>query len=298
MEQILHINTIHQNNEYMGIENQHPLVTIVDWSEVKPLRNIRKNIGLYCIFLKDGDCGNIRYGRDYYDYQDGTLSFIAPGQVAGGDESEREYKSRGKALFFHPDLLFGTPLAGHIKEYTFFSYAVNEALHISEEEKQIFVECLANIKIELHRAIDKHSNQIIASNIELLLNYCRRFYDRQFITRVKVNSDAITRFEELLSNYFSSDKPQILGLPTVKYCAERLCFSSNYFGDMVKKETGKTAQEYIQSKIMEFAKSELSTTAKTISEIAYSLGFQQPSHFTSFFKKSVGQTPMEYRKSN
>lgn len=223
---------------------------------------------------------------------------MAPGQIAGGDGNGVLYSPKGKALMFHPDLLFGTPLSNHINEYSFFGYEVNEALHISEEEKGIFVDCLENIKKEINRSVDKHSNAIIASNIELLLNHCRRFYDRQFITRVKVNSDAVSRFDCLLKDYLTSNKPTQLGLPTVKYCADRLHFSSNYFGDLIKKETGKSAQEYITTKIASIAKEQLLTTTKSVSEIAYSLGFQHPSHFTTFFKRLIGSTPIDYRGRN
>lgn len=295
MDEILNLETIHQCNTYIGIETLHPLVTVVDFSEVKPLQNIRKNLGLYAVFLKKGDCGDIKYGRQYYDYQDGTLVFLAPGQVAGGENEGKFFKSEGRALFFHPDLLHGTLLGKHIHDYTFFSYQVNEALHISEEEKSIFIDCLNKIELELKRAIDKHSNSIIASNIELLLNYCMRFYDRQFITRVKVNTDILVRFENLLNDYFLHDKPQKLGLPSVKYCADQLHLSSNYFGDLIKKETGKSAQEYIQLKIVNIAKERISHLDKTVSEVAYELGFQHPPHFTRFFKKAVGCTPNEYR---
>lgn len=297
MGEILNLDTIHQCNAYIGIETLHPLVTVVDFSDVKPLQNIRKNLGLYAVFLKKGDCGDIRYGREYYDYQDGTLVFLAPGQVAGGENEGKYFSPQGRALLFHPDLLHGTLLGKHIQEYTFFSYQVNEALHVSEEEKGIFIDCLNKIRLELKRTIDKHSNMIIASNIELLLNYCMRFYDRQFITRAKVNTDILVRFENLLNEYFQLDKPQSLGLPSVKYCAEQLCLSPNYFGDLIKKETGKSAQEYIQLKIINIAKERISHTDKTISEVAYELGFQHPPHFTRFFKKIAGCTPNEYRLS-
>ncbi|PQL94067.1 helix-turn-helix domain-containing protein [Apibacter adventoris] len=297
MDEILNLETIPQCNVYMGIETLHPLVTVVDFSEVKPLQNVKKNLGLYAIFLKIGDCGDIKYGRQYYDYQEGTLVFLAPGQVVGKENERKFYRSEGKALFFHPDLLNGTPLGKHIQSYTFFSYQVHEALHISEEEKGIFIECLNKIELELKNTTDKHSNSIIVSNIELLLNYCMRFYDRQFITRKRVNPDILIRFENLLNEYFLYEKPKKFGLPSVKYCAEQLHFSPNYFGDLIKKETGKSPQEYIQLKIINIAKERISYMNKTISEVAYELGFQHPSYFTRFFKKSVGYTPKEYRSN-
>lgn len=200
-----------------------------------------------------------------------------------------------KGVLFHPDLIRGTSLGKEIKHYSFFSYASNEALHLSEEEKQIFQDCLNKIQMELEHPTDRHSKGLICRNIELLLDYCMRFYERQFQTRKKVNKDILERFEDLLDSYFSGDKPQILGLPTVKYFADGVNLSANYFGDLVKKETGRTAQEYIQNKLVNVAKEEMLGSNKSISEIAYGLGFQYPQHFTRIFKKTVGYTPTEYR---
>lgn len=183
----------------------------------------------------------LRYGCNYYDYQEGTLVFLAPGQVIGVEDDGKVYQPQGMALVFHPDLLRGTTLGRTIKDYTFFSYQVNEALHLSEQERHIIIDCFRNIEEELHHTIDKHSQRLIVSNIELFLNYCVRFYDRQFITRENVNKDILTRFENLLNDYFYSEKPESSGLPTVKYCADQMHLSANYFGDLIKKETGKTA---------------------------------------------------------
>ena len=182
-----------------------------------------------------------------------------------------------------------------MKSYTFFSYAVNEALHLSDQEKEIVMDCLKKISIELEHAIDKHSKALIAMNIELLLNYCMRFYERQFITRSDANKDALTKFEQLLNEYFLSKLPMQEGLPSVKYFADKICLSSNYFGDMVKKETGKTPQEHIQDKVIEMAKEHIAETDETVSQIAYTLGFQYPQHLCRLFKKRVGCTPNEYR---
>lgn len=182
--------------------------------------------------------------------------------------------------------------------YHFFSYAVNEALHLSEQERKIISDCLAKIEYELQHAIDKHSKQLIVSNIELFLNYCTRFYDRQFITRDNVNKGILERFEDLLNAYFSSGKPFNIGLPTVAYCAGELNLSANYFGDLIKKETGVSAQEYIQSKVINVAKSNICDGSKSISEIAYDLGFKYPAHFTRLFKQKTGITPYEYRNLN
>lgn len=204
----------------------------------------------------------LRYGCNYYDYQEGTLVFLAPGQVIGVEDNGKVYQPQGMALVFHPDLLRGTTLGRTIKDYTFFSYQVNEALHLSEQERHIIIDCFRNIEEELHHTIDKHSQRLIVSNIELFLNYCVRFYDRQFITRENVNKDILTRFENLLNDYFYSEKPESSGLPTVKYCADQMHLSANYFGDLIKKETGKTASEHIQTKLIDIAKKKYSTPAK------------------------------------
>ena len=197
---------------------------------------------------------------------------------------------------FHPDLIRGTALGKSIKNYTFFSYAVSEALHISEQERATIIDCFKNIGIELEHGIDKHSKSLISMNIDLLLSYCMRFYERQFITREEENRDSLTKFEELLNDYFDSELPAQEGLPSVKYFADKICLSPNYFGDMVKKETGKTPQEHIQEKVIELAKEQISGTDETVSRIAYSLGFQYPQHLCRLFKKRVGCTPNEYRQ--
>ena len=196
---------------------------------------------------------------------------------------------------FHPDLIRGTQLGQDIKQYSFFAYSSNEALHLSDEEKEIFNDCLNNIETEMNHSIDNHSKKLICRNIELLLDYCMRFYERQFITREAVNRDILTKFEELIDEYFQSDNAERNGLPTVKYFAEECFLSPNYFGDLVKKETGRSPQEYIQSKIITLAKEQLLSTEKSISEISYGLGFQYSQHFNRYFKRNVGLTPSEYR---
>jgi AraC-like DNA-binding protein len=249
------------------------------------------------VLLKDVKCGDLRYGKNTYDYQEGTLIFIAPGQIIDRGSSDELYQPKGHGVVFHADLIHGTTLGKHIDDYTFFSYHSNEALHVSERERQLVLDCLAKIKYELEHAVDKHSKKLIASNIELLLNYCVRFYDRQFITRDNVNKGTLEGFETLLKEYFSSDKPQTLGLPSVAYCAGELNLSANYFGDLIKKETGKTAHEFIQLKLIDLAKERIFDTKKSVSEIAYGLGFKYPQHFSRVFKQYVGLTPQEYRSS-
>lgn len=299
MEKILQLETIKEHNDYIGIETRHPLVNVVEGSKIEhPIPHARKHVGMYVVFLKELKCtDNLTYGRQSYDFQENTMVFIAPGQVYGHSADGSTYKGSGWCLMFHPELLRGTQLGRHIKDYTFFSYDVNEALHLSLQERETIIDCLKKIDDEITGGNDRHSNIIIASAIELLLNYCTRFYDRQFITRKKANKDILSHFEELLDNYFTSDKPKHLETPTVAWCADQLHLSSNYFGDLIKKETGKSAQEYVQQKIMDTAKDMLSNSEKRVSEIAYALGYQYPQYFSRAFKKVTGCTPNEYRMS-
>ena len=296
MEEFIKLDTVDCYNKLYGVETLHPLVSVVDASEVQRdlPDNVTFNYGLYALFLKQTKCGDLRYGKQTYDYQEGTVTSFAPGQVV---EVRRDTSVRPQwqGLVFHPDLIRGTSLGQDIKQYSFFSYASNEALQLSEDEKGIYRDCLSKIKREISRPVDKHSRRLIVRNIELLLDYCLRFYERQFITRSKVNKGILSRFEDLLDDYFQSNLPQTKGLPTVKYFADRVNLSPNYFGDLVKKETGRTAQEYIQGKLIEVAKQEILGSDRSVSEIAYRLGFQYPQHFTRIFKKSVGCTPTGYR---
>jgi AraC family transcriptional activator of pobA len=225
------------------------------------------------------------------------LVFLAPGQVAGINSNGETYQPKGYALVFHPDLIHGTSLGKHIQDYAFFGYQFHEALHVSERERKIVMDCFSKIQYELEHAIDNHSRKLIVSNIELFLNYCTRFYERQFITREKVHKSMLEKFEILLNDHFLSDKAQTIGLPSVAYCAAELNLSSSYFGDLIKKETGKTAQEYIQSKVIDVAKERIFDQSKSISQVAYELGFKYPQHFTRLFKQWVGQSPNEFRSA-
>jgi AraC-like DNA-binding protein len=297
MEDVLNFDTIHKYNVFNNNKTLHPLVSVVHLDKAAPRRNRRFRYEFYTVFLKKIHCGDLRYGLGNYDYEEGTLIFLAPGQVIG-QNGEDYYQPQGIALVFHPDLLMGTSLGKNIDGYHFFSYAVNEALHVSEDERKIVLDCFSKIEYELQRAIDKHSKQLIVSNIDLFLNYCTRFYDRQFITRENINKGILERFEELLNGYFSSDKPTETGLPSVAYCANELHLSANYFGDLIKKETGKPAQEYIQHKIIDVAKNKIFNSGKTINEIAFELGFKYPQHFTRLFKQKTGMSPVEYRSLN
>ena len=298
MDKIIKIDSVTQYNNLRGIETMHPLITIIDLSKTKAIPAQTFNFGLYAIYLKEINCGELKYGRNLYDYQEGTLVFTAPGQVIGVQPNVKTFEPKGWGLLFHPELIKGTPLGKHIQDYSFFSYDSNEALHLSEKERQIVLDCFSKIEYELQQAIDKHSKTLIASNIELFLNYCTRFYDRQFITRDNVHKGIVERFETLMNSYFSSDKPVTIGLPSVAYCAEELNLSPNYFGDLIKKETGVSAQEYIQSKVIDIAKERIFDINKSIGEVSYDLGFKYPQHFTRLFKQKVGVSPNEYRNLN
>lgn len=294
-KELLNIKTVTEYNEMLGVETLHPLVSVIDLSKAKPMKHMRHTFSFYTVYLKDEKNCELIYGRQRYDYQKGSVVCLAPGQVIGIEDTGEVFQPQGWALCFDPELIYGTSLGRSIKDYSYFSYEVNEALHLSERERALFIDCLEKIRQELEHSIDRLSKRLIATNIELLLDYCLRFYERQFITREPINRDLLTRFESLLDNYFSSGKAQNAGLPTVKYCASELCLSSGYFGDLIKKETGKSAQAYIQSKVMDMAKGYLLDTEKSISQISYELGFQYPQHFTRLFKKVVGRTPNDYR---
>lgn len=295
MKNIVCLENVQDYNRLLGVETLHPLVSVVDLSKVKFIKHCRKNFGFYCVFFKELECGTILYGRSRYDYQEGTMLFISPGQVAGVDDGGKTVNPKGMVLMFHPDLFYGTPLARRMKDYSFFSYASNEALHMSEREKAVILNCFHEIREELEHAIDKHTKQIVASNIEILLNHCVRFYERQFVTREICNRNILGKFEAILHDYFNSGKSKENGLPSVRYCADQVCLSPNYFGDLIKKETGKSAQEYIQLTVITRVKELLAETDKTIGEIAYDLGFNYPHHLSRMFKKVVGITPNEYR---
>jgi AraC-like DNA-binding protein len=297
MDEILNFSTIKEYNAFNNNETLHPLVSVVYLDKASPRKLRRLRYEFYTIFFKQIYCGDLRYGLNNYDYEEGTLIFLAPGQVIG-ENGEGFYQPQGVALVFHPDLLLGTTLGRNMSDYHFFSYAVNEALHLSEQERKIILDCISKIEYELKHAIDKHSKKLILSNLELFLNYCSRFYDRQFITRDNVNKGILERFEHILNNYFSSEKPQSVGLPSVSGCAEELHLSTNYFGDLIKKETGITAQEYIQTKVINVAKFQIFDRSKSISEIAYNLGFKYPQHFSRLFKQKTGVTPNAFRSLN
>lgn len=294
-KEMIVIDSVDRYNEIFGLETRHPLVSIIDLakSTTWPTRAWFR-YEVYALYLKNVKCGDIKYGRQYYDYQDGTIVCFAPGQITDL-EMLPNIQPNAHGILFHPDLIRGTALGQEIKKYSFFSYEINEALHISEEERQTVMDCLQKITIELEHSIDKHSRRLICANIGLLLDYCMRFYERQFDTRNGVNKDIIVRFEHLLNEYFEGDAPQKQGLPSVKYFADKVFLSANYFSDMVRKQTGKTVSEYIQDKMIGLVKEQLLSTDKTTSQIAYEIGFQYPQHLSRIFKRVVGMTPNKFR---
>ncbi|WP_173830527.1 AraC family transcriptional regulator [Emticicia sp. TH156] len=292
---MLTFDTIKKYNETFNNQTLHPLISVVDLNKSKPVERNKFTVGFYAIIIKESKCGDLRYGNHYYDYDQGTIVFFAPGQVITNEPEGELHQPYGLALVFHPDIIRGTSLGKQIHEYSFFSYQSYEALHVSEKERALVDICLANIEAEIKQNIDKHSRMLIVANIELLLKYCSRFYDRQFITREQVNRGIAEQFEKLLNDYLLSEKLKILGIPSVAYFANELHLSANYFGDLIKRETGKTALEYMQLKLLDLAKERIFDTSKSLSEIAYELGFKYPQHFTRFFKQKAGVTPYEYR---
>ncbi|WP_339723697.1 AraC family transcriptional regulator [Maribacter stanieri] len=302
MKNILEIKTIADYFKLRNCEVLHPLVGIVDFDNVSKSGYTNMSYdgfhySCYAIFLKDAVGCKLMYGGNAYDYDEGTLVFMAPNQTIEFGGFAPDYVPKGYALLFHPDLLLGTNLAKKIQEFNFFTYSSNEALHLSAKERKVILSLLEKIQFELEQPIDKHSKKLIVTNIELFLDYCLRFYDRQFITREVVNKGALEKFDTLLRDYFLSDKPKTNGLPSVGYFAGQLHLSSNYFGDLVKKETGKSAQEYIQIKLIDVAKEKVFDPNKSVSEIAYELGFKYPQHFSRLFKQKVGHSPKEFRTS-
>lgn len=294
-DQVNFIESISEYNKMVNHDTLHPLVSIIDFSRSGPVCQFRRAFGFYTVFLKDVMCGDLFYGKHNYDYQEGTLVFIAPEQEYGITNDGNPIQPAGFALLFHPDLIKGTSLGTSIGDYNFFSYEVHEALHLSEKEREIILDCFKNIQLELEQAIDKHSKSLIVNNIELFLNYCMRFYDRQFITRDHINRGVIGKFETLLDDYLNSEKPRTIGFPMVHYFAEQLNLSANYFGDVMKKELGISAQEFIHNKLIDAAKRQITDPSRSISEISYDLGFRYPQHFTRLFKSKTGVSPTAYK---
>jgi AraC-like DNA-binding protein len=296
----LKIESISQLHQLLGCgKPAHPLITVLDPRELKvtaEMRNVRVVSYFYAIWLKTTDCG-IEYGRNHYDFDEGVLVFTGPQQVVAVSGEVAEDES-GWMLFFHPDLIRNTSLGEKIRQYSFFSYDLHEALHLSDAERATITQCIENIKAEYVQRIDDYSQSVIVANIELLLNYCSRYYARQFNTRTTANKDILTRFERALQDYFESDQLLQQGLPSVQYLAEQVHLSADYLSDLLKKETSRTAKDHINDFVVEKAKYLLLNSTDTISGIAYELGFNYPHYFSRLFKAKVGRTPQEYRRLN
>lgn len=282
---------------------RHPLISIMDLSNlnqsaVLSIDNVKMSSAFYAITLKQLKKGSIKYGRSRLDFQDGSLFCSMPGQVGAFDNAHFDQCIYNWGLFFHPDLIHGTPLFSKISTYTFWKYDSNEALHLSDEEKRNLSVIVDSIKSEINRPIDKHTKHVLVSGIELLLNHCNRYYDRQFISRGNENKTVIDAVNDFLTDYFNSSRLRELGLPTVLQCAEYVNLSPNYLSDLLRKETGKTTQEHIHLHILEIAKDRLLGTDDSIKEIAFSLGFEYPHYFSNLFKKKTGMSPTAFRNLN
>ncbi|WP_346688757.1 helix-turn-helix domain-containing protein [Alistipes communis] len=293
MNKILKVRNVGDYSRWVGHTDRHPLVSVIDYAEVSPVRHSLNNYSIYGIFFHDEAEIDLAYGCGKYDYKKGTVICVAPGQIGGKADNGERVMLTGWALLFHPDLLHGTTLEKAIKNYSFFDYRVNEALHMTDEEHGILTSLMRQIRDELRKRHDELQDSIIVGYIELVLNFCQRFYNRQFITRKFDNSDMLMKFDRLLHDYFDGNMQLTLGLPTVQFCADKLCMSSNYFGDMIKKTTGDTASNYIRQYIIQRAKNELAT-GESIARVAYGLGFEYPQHLSRMFKKQTGMTPSEY----
>ena len=296
MEEVF-INTIQDFNDYQGVETLHPLVSVVHVENTEHIKECVMHYGVYAIYLKENKGCKLSYGRTSYDFDEMTVTSFAPGQVVNVEPNPDVPFATFTALVFHPDLLNRTALGRQINRYEFFGYASTEALHLSAQEVEVFRGVLTMIEQELHRAIDKHTRELIVSNIELLLNYCLRFYDRQFITREEINHSVVKKFIELLDEYIST-KALHDGLPTVAYFADKCCLSSGYFGNLVRVETGRTAKDIIADHVLAYAKQLLNDEVLTITMISNRLGFEYPQHFVRFFKSHTGKTPSAFRNES
>ena len=293
MSNILKIKNVNDYSRYLGCAEQHPLVCVINYSEISPIHHSLNNYDVYGLFLRDDANVELDYGCRKYDYHKGTLLSVAPGQIGGKEDNGESVSITGWALLFHPDLLHRNPLEKNIRNYSFFDYRVNEALHMTDEEHDIIVSLMQQIRKELSNKPDELQNPIIIGYIELTLNFCQRFYNRQFITRKLENSDVLVKFDRLLREYFEQKKQLKFGLPTVQYCADKICMSANYFGDVIKKTTGDTASNYIRRFIIQLAKNGLAG-GESVTQIADRLGFEYTQHFSRLFKKQEGITPREY----
>lgn len=298
MSEIIHLKSITELNRIIQVETLHPLVAVVDFTKTDDAvaHGTRLSADFYTVMFKNYCLNKLRYGRQPIDFQEGSLICVAPRQVVTMDQEAEERSDRmGWGLFFHPDLLRGTALSAEMPSYSFFHYETHEALNLSDKEKQTLFECVQKIEQELKENIDRHSQALIVSTIALLLNYCTRYYERQFITRKASNSSVLVQVEKVLKTYFQSDRVHELGLPTVSYLAEQVHLSPSYLSDLLKRETGLSAQDHIHAQLIEEAKLVLLNSDRSVSEIAYGLGFQYPQYFSKLFKQKTGSSPAEFR---
>lgn len=291
-----HFNTVQEFNDYYGLETLHPLVSVVRFNKPAKVEEAMYHYGLYALFLKENKGCKLSYGRTEYDFDEMTVTSFAPGQVIHVEPNPEVIIPKWTAIVFHPDLLNRTSLGKNISRYEFFDYTSNEALHLSVAEIEIFRGVLSMIQQELNRSIDKHSKELIVNNIELLLNYCLRFYDRQFITREEINHSVVKKFTALLDQYIANQAQQE-GFPSVAYFADKCCYSPKYFGELVKTETGRSAKDFISDRMLSAAKQLLNDELLSIKTVSQQLGFEYPQHFIRFFKAKTGQTPSDYRKT-
>lgn len=291
-----HFNTVQEFNDYYGLETLHPLVNVVRFNKPAKVEEAMYHYGLYALFLKENKGCKLSYGRTEYDFDEMTVTSFAPGQVIHVEPNPEVIIPKWTAIVFHPDLLNRTSLGKNISRYEFFDYTSNEALHLSVAEIEIFRGVLSMIQQELNRSIDKHSKELIVNNIELLLNYCLRFYDRQFITREEINHSVVKKFTALLDQYIANQAQQE-GFPSVAYFADKCCYSPKYFGELVKTETGRTAKDFISDRMLSAAKQLLNDESLSIKAVSQQLGFEYPQHFVRFFKAKTGQTPTDFRKT-
>lgn len=303
MKEVYRLKSLSEMFKKMGLPApQHPLLAFIDFSKMNIATNIPASkvvSEFYQISMKgDEEKGALRYGRETYDYQEGSIVYTAPQQIMEYDEVKQGSITSGWTLIFHPDLIRSFPLQKKMKEYNFFAYQSNEALHVSEKERVILYSILEKIEIELDSNLDDFSEEVIVTSIELLLNYSKRFYNRQFITRKNHNRHTVSHFENLLTDYFEDDLQKEFGIPTVQYFASKLNLSSNYFSDLIRKGTEKSVQEHIHYHVIELAKNQLLNSNRSISEIAFELGFEYSQYFSRLFKKKVGKTPLDYRNLN
>lgn len=301
MGKIMKIDSISQIYAMIGYEKpRHPLISLIEPRKATVIPVIDRPVAMdfYSISLKNGHECKFKYGRENYDFQEGTLVCVAPGQVIEPIDAPKDVKdvsTDGWMLLFHPDLIRKAALARKMGEYTFFSYDSREALHLSDQERKTMNHIVKNLEHEYSQNLDNHSQALIMTHLELLLNYCQRFYSRQFITRTHVTKDVVARFEDYLKVYFDSSKPETQGLPTVKACAREMGYSPNYLSDLLRQATGKNAQEHIHHVLIEKAKNLLLGTEEPVYRIAYALGFEYPQHFSKLFKNKIGVSPAEYR---